>query len=166
MSKKTVNTTYIYERLNKDEVLSYMKSNDVTDNEKTSFHTSVVKGFDLFKTVRFGKKIVVGKNIADTFIAADKSMLMFRTVIYSILLLGSLGLFILALFIPESQQRTIDLSDILFSGLTFGLIICSFSLFYGNLKDTKKLIISQDLVNRSTSILNEDVNIEIRNTTL
>lgn len=166
MSKKTVDTTYIYERLNKEEVLSYMESKDITDNERGGLQTSIKVGFDLFKTVRFGKNIVVGKNIADKFIAADKSMLTFRTVIYSILLLGSFGLFILALFIPQSQHRTIDLSDILFSGLTFGLIICAFSLFYGNLKDTKKLIISKDRIDRSTSILNEDVNIELRNATL
>jgi hypothetical protein len=166
MSKKTVDTTYIYERLNKEEVLSYMESKDITDNERDGFHTSIKVGFDLFKTIRFGKNIVVGKNIADKLIAADKSMLMFRSVIYSILLLVSFGLFVLALFIPQSQQRTIDLSDILFAGLTFGLIICAFSLFYENLKDTKKLIISKDRVNRSTSILNEDVNIEIRKTTL
>lgn len=166
MSKKKINTTYVYEQLTKDDVTSYIESKDVTDNERYSFHTSIMKGFDLFKTVRFGKNIVVSKNIADKFITADQGMLTFRTVIYSILLFGSFGLFILALLIPQSQHRGITLSDVMFAGLTFSLIICMFSLFYGNLKDTKKLVISKDHIDRSTSLLNEDVNIEIRNTTL
>lgn len=166
MSKKNVDTSYIYERLNKDEIISYVESKDVTNNERYNFQTSILKGFDLFKTVRFGKNIVVGKNVANKFIIADKSMLIFRTVMYSILLFGSVGLFILALFIPESQHRSFNLSDIVFTGLTFSLIVCMFLLFYGNIKDTKKLAASKERIGRSTSILNENVNIEIRNTTL
>jgi len=166
MSKKIVDTTYVYERLTEADVRSYIESKDVTDNERDGFQHSITKEIDLFKTVRFGKNIVVSKRIAEQFIVDDNAVLKFRTVVYSILLLGSFGLFILALLIPESQHRAVNISDILFSGLSFSLILCMFSLFYGNLKDIRKLIISENNIKNSVSVANDDINIEIRNTTL
>lgn len=167
MAKKSIHTTLVYEKLNKEEVISYIESRDMTDNEKSSLSDALSKDEDLFKTSRFGKTIIVNKHIANNFILADKSMANFRIVMYSILLCGSFGLFLLALAMPISQNRnSVDLSDIILAVLSFSLVISMFCLFYDTLKDMRKVIISESDIDRSLSVLNSDINIEIRNTSL
>jgi hypothetical protein len=167
MPKKSIHTTLIYEKLKKEEVVSYIESKDVTDNEKSSLSNALSKEEDLFKTRRFGKNIVVNKNIANNFILADQSMVKFRIIMYSILLCVSFGLFFLALAMPVSQNRnSIDLSDIILAVLSFSMVTCMFVLFYDTIKDMRKLIISENHVDKSPTVLNSDINIEIRNTSL
>ena len=61
MSKKSIDTTLVYEKLKKVEIVSYIESRDMTDNEKSSLSNALSKDEDLFKTTRFGKNIVVNK---------------------------------------------------------------------------------------------------------
>lgn len=167
MSKKSIDTTLVYEKLKKEEIVSYIESRDVTDNEKSSLSNALSKDEDLFKTTRFGKNIVVNKKIADKFIEADKSMTTFRIVMYSILWVGSIGLFILSNFLPFSQNRNIiNMSDMIFTGLSFSLVVAMFFLFYGEMKNMRTLIISGSQLDKSASVLNSDINIEIRTNSL
>jgi hypothetical protein len=167
MSKKSIDTTLIYEKLNKEKVVSYVESRDVTDNEKSILSNALSKDEDLFKTTRLGKNIVVNKKIADKFIEKDKSMTTFRIVMYSILWVISIGLYIISIYLPFSQNRdVITLSDVIFAGLSFSLVVCMFCLFYGEMKNMKKIIKSQSHIDKSTSILNDEINVEIRTTSL
>lgn len=167
MSKKSIDTTLIYEKLKKEEIVSYIESRDMTDNEKASLSNALSKDEDLFKTTRLGKNIVVNKEIADKFIEADKSMTTFRIVMYSILWVVSIGLFILSNFLPFSQNRNIiNMSDMIFTGLSFSLVVAMFFLFYGEMKNMRTLIISGSQVDKSASVLNGDINIEIRTNSL
>jgi hypothetical protein len=167
MSKKSIDTTLIYEKLNKEKVVSYVESRDVTDNEKSILSNALSKDEDLFKTNRLGKNIVINKKIADKFIEKDKSMTTFRIVMYSILWVISIGLYIISIYLPFSQNRdVITLSDVIFAGLSFSLVVCMFCLFYGEMKNMKKIIKSQSHIDKSTSILNDEINVEIRTTSL
>jgi len=167
MSKKSIDTTLIYEKLNKEEVVSYIESRDVTENEKYSLSNALSKDEDLFETNRLGKHIVVNKKIADKLIEKDKSITTFRIVMYSILWVVSIGLYIISIYLPFSQNReVITISDIIFGGLSFSLVVCMFCLFYGEMKNMKKLIISQSHIDKSTSILNDEINVEIRTNSL
>lgn len=165
MAKKKVNTSYIYEILKKDEVQQYLDSKDITDNEKSSFHSAVSQHTNLFKTTRMDKNIIVSKSVADDLIKEDSDMMKLRIVMYTLLLSLAIMLCGMIALDPVIYNRTFGVSDFILLSLTFAMTVCMGALVYDTLKDTKHLRMSKDLVDKENKSATE-INIELRNVTL
>lgn len=112
MTKENTETTNVYERVNKSELFAYMNSSLPTIPEKELLHMAFLRNVDLFKTIRYGKTIVVGRDAAKKYIEEERKSNLFQFIVWALLFSVGAGLMI---FIAHTIDKhpVLSFSDIM-----------------------------------------------------
>lgn len=77
MTKKNTETTNVYERVSESELFAYMNSSLPTMIEKEYLHQAFLLNLDIFKTIRYGKTIILGSVDAKKYIEEERKSNLF-----------------------------------------------------------------------------------------
>ena len=123
MFNKNVDTTNIYERISKSELLAYMNSSIPSLPEKERLHRALLRNVDLFKTIRHGKTVVVGSEAAKKYIEEERKTNLLHFIVWAIFVAVGAALFV---FIASTIEKH---SAISFSDIVLLILMTSAEVF-------------------------------------
>jgi hypothetical protein len=112
MTKRNTKTTNVYERVSKSELFAYMNSSLPSMPEKARLHQAFLRNVDLFKTIRYGKTIILGSDAAKKYIEEERKTNLFHFIVWALFFSVGAGLLMFTAHTID-KHPVLSFSDIL-----------------------------------------------------
>lgn len=147
MTKKNTETTHVYDRVSKSELFAYMNSSLPTMIEKEYLHQAFLLNLDLFKTIRYGKTIILGSVAAKKYIEEERKSNLFQFIVWALFFSVGAGLLMFAAHTID-KQPVLNFSDIMMIFLVTSAEGFVFSRLIQTFSDKRTLNISEEHIDR------------------
>jgi hypothetical protein len=160
MTKKNIETTNVYERVSKSELFAYMNSSLPSMPEKARLHQAFLRNVDLFKTIRYGKTIILGRDAAKKYIEEERKSNLFQFIVWALIFSVGAGLLMFL-------SHTIDKHPVLsFSDIVMLFVMTSAEVFVASrliqtFVDKRTLNTSEEHVDRGINPDYFEINFEV-----
>lgn len=160
MTKKNTETTNVYERVSKSELFAYMNSSLPTMPEKERLHKAFLRNVDLFKTIRYGKTIILGSGSAKKYIEEERKSNLFQFIVWALFFSVGAGLLMFAAHTID-KQPVLNFSDIMLLFLMISAEGFVASRLIQTFSDKRTLNISEEHIDRGINPDYYEINVEV-----